>query len=523
MLRPTSAPSYSQLDLDSLTVKSFDGLSSISAQIVSPKRNSPSRSRPASKLKPISNLVERKPSAGPSLHSLLSQPDSVSAQQGRRDESALSLPKYQDFSLVKSSQSRSKKTKDLPCTVRQSFTFETSLAAELPTSASGIEALTNWLQEMTRQQNVLINKMNLFGTPDSRSALDQAGLGRLMLQEAGLTDREIDALYRGLFTFSLGCFRAFYAIVKHCKQVAIVMGKVWQAYFVLIERADPDTHAWVMQSTEAYHAHKEAELRSCFDDSLKKAVNNVAELEATLIRIKSESRQLEIAALNSKTALRDLTTMLAKVTDQCDSQVEDVLDRKQSVVLWKAMAMAMSKDGVELGIVLKPLPGQFRGLHLTTDTIKVELAQQTARGDDLEHEERRTNSVFVELDRQLLNSEEQLEQFERALAEAKVAVRLSRLIVQEEMQWAAEVSDNIHAEESEFDALSTRLEELKSEVRLTMEAKCKRDAEEVLLRAEEEKLQKLWLEKQKEILEEQRQDGTSGHYSLLIYFNNNDV
>ena len=205
----------------------------------------------------------------PPLHSTLhihTHQDHVKLNNRRPHTSPTSTPSKHSIVTIQSTDSNGMKKRELIIEELEhtkaifSDYKHSTLAKGLPTSSSGLAALTAWLNDMATQANAKVNQMNPFGNKDSRSALDQSGLGRMLLKDASLSDQNVNEIYRGLFTFSLGCFRAIYNVIRHSSQAAVLIGKVWQAYSVLLERADPALHGWVIEATTQFNIRKRSEV-----------------------------------------------------------------------------------------------------------------------------------------------------------------------------------------------------------------------------------------------------------------------
>jgi hypothetical protein len=178
----------------------------------------------------------------------------------------------------------------------------------LETDADGLDRIIRWLTAMAKKQMSWYDDTTGQKARDARNPLDTAGLGRSLLQapEIGLSPSLVNRLYKALHVYSVGARDRIANIIKVTSNHNL-LGKIWQAYEVLIERADPAIYSW------------------CLSMLVKSHKNSTANLKAFLSAREAELRRVELECMDIIRHLRETIESLIK---RRNGQREDIEERR---------------------------------------------------------------------------------------------------------------------------------------------------------------------------------------------------
>ena len=70
---------------------------------------------------------------------------------------------------------------------------------------------------------------------EKQNIIKKFGLERKQLKAKGLTNQEIDRIYRGLFIYSFGFYEMLLESIKHSNDTKFMMAQIWKVYGILLE------------------------------------------------------------------------------------------------------------------------------------------------------------------------------------------------------------------------------------------------------------------------------------------------
>jgi hypothetical protein len=153
-----------------------------------------------------------------------------------------------------------------------------------------------WVDSILRDAEIIGMKQKFFKTSKNRH-LVRYGIDRDTLKYLGVTEINIDRLYRALFVYSIGFYELLLTITSTTKgkkspNTTKVMGSVWTVYSILLEFCCKADYQLLISKLAFEHEEHSQSLKDIIERNNKVFLNREHELKDGFKDIRKEYEEL---------------------------------------------------------------------------------------------------------------------------------------------------------------------------------------------------------------------------------------
>lgn len=96
------------------------------------------------------------------------------------------------------------------------------------------KVIESWINETLKDAEHL-DIPGVVVKPEHKNPISRYGLDRLSLTNAGITNEQVDRVYRGLFVYSIGFYEMLQRSLEHAGNKYILLSSMWRVFAILLE------------------------------------------------------------------------------------------------------------------------------------------------------------------------------------------------------------------------------------------------------------------------------------------------
>lgn len=298
-----------------------------------------------------------------------------------------------------------------------------------------------------------VTSMSTDTAGEYQSALDRAGLGRRILEKAGMATNLADRCYIGFFTYTIGFYDCVYHMCSHVSQRPKLMSLIWKVYLWNLEHAEPEMYEWVIECVRTENARREDLKRQEHQHRCAVLKQHTKLLKKKVKIMKVNDMALSSLQSTEQQSIRMLGTNLRDMQHAYEMDMELKSNIYTSITEW-------TMNSYEMESATHHVHGNLQQLHSTRITLHADIgslskklhtlqqgiAEEHAKKAKMQADYDNLQSDITQIEADITHSEQHLHHL---LENAQV---YKKLISEEEMR-IRELEDISHAQELYMDLL----------------------------------------------------------------------
>jgi hypothetical protein len=161
-----------------------------------------------------------------------------------------------------------------------------------PSVSVGIKVIEEWLNETLDSVNDLkLNKKILQN--DKKRPINQYGIDRISLNNAGIPEEVINRIYRCLFVYSTGFHQLISKLLQHTDGKYRVIKNIWRTFAVLLEYCCKTDYDSLLDDIEREYREKQEDIENSFKDEIESLKNEKVKLTQGVDEMQNYMHEIE--------------------------------------------------------------------------------------------------------------------------------------------------------------------------------------------------------------------------------------
>ena len=129
--------------------------------------------------------------------------------------------------------------------------------------------------------------------PEHKNLVHHYGIDRVLLHNSGISDEEIDRIYRSLFVYSVGFFELLKKILSTTKNNYQIITSIWKVYQVLLEYCCKTDYRILIAEITNKHQRELMTIEKTFKEKIQRFVEKEKVLNQNMETLRDYNDQLE--------------------------------------------------------------------------------------------------------------------------------------------------------------------------------------------------------------------------------------
>lgn len=158
--------------------------------------------------------------------------------------------------------------------------------------------------------------------PEHKNPISRYNLDRLSLTNSGVTNEQVDRVYRGLFVYSIGFYEMLQRCLEHASNKYILLSSMWRVFAILLEYCCKSNYQMLISKLNEEHQEMLQSVERDFNEHIQKLTESERHLKDALDDLQKRKDELEKARDEEEFQRRKLQEEFSKKVETHEEEVQ---------------------------------------------------------------------------------------------------------------------------------------------------------------------------------------------------------